>query len=96
MRVLLIVILVIAIASLLYLGLQAFLVDRARRPSPWRVQTITRDDGTLAVLVLRGRDDHARTVRELPADLDPMDLAVELRLARDEAQLLADELNRGD
>ena len=94
MKVLLIVVLVIAIASLLYLGLQAYLVDRARRPSPWRVQTVTREDGTIAVLVLRGRDDHARTVRELPADLDSMDLAVELRLARDEAQLIADELNR--
>lgn len=93
---LLIVVLVIAIASLLYLGLQAFLVDRARRPSPWRVQTLTREDGTLAVVVLRGHDDPARTVRELPADLDSMDLAVELRLARDEAQLLADELNRSD
>ena len=93
---LLIAVLVIAIASLLYLGLQAFLADRARRPPPWRVQTITRGDGALAVVVLRGRDEHARTVRELPADLDPMDLAVELRRARDEAQLLADELNSSD
>jgi len=35
-------------------------------------------------------------VRELPADLDFADLAVELRLTRDTAQLPADELNRGD
>ena len=86
---------VIAVASLLYLGLQALLVDRARRPGTWREQTITRDDGTLVVLVQRA-GEHPRTVRELPADLDPTDLAVELRLARDEARLLADELNRGD
>ena len=94
MRVLLAIVFVIAIASLLYLGLQAYLIDRARRPGPYRVQTITRDDGTLAVIVRRGTE-HARTVRELPADLDPIDLQAELRLARDEAQLVADELNRG-
>jgi len=94
-KLLLIVVLVVALASLLYLGLQAFLLDRARSPGPWRVRTITRDDGALVVMVVRGHES-SRTVRELPADLDPIELASELRLARDEAQMLAEELNRSD
>jgi len=68
-KLLLIVVLVVALASLLYLGLQAFLLDRARSPGPWRVRTITRDDGALVVMVVRGHES-SRTVRELPADLD--------------------------
>ena len=40
------------------------------------------------------RDQHARTVRELPGDMDAIELAAELRLAREDAQLQADELNR--
>ena len=89
----LVLLFVVVMASLLYLGLQGYLGDRARR-SRWKVQTITREDGTLVVIVLRG--PHVRVVRELPTYLEGADLAGELREARDEAQLLADELNLSD
>jgi len=46
------------------------------------------------VVLARDGAPHARTVRELPAGMDPIDLAAELRLAREEGELQADELNR--
>jgi hypothetical protein len=44
--------------------------------------------------VVARHGQHPRTVRELPADMDPIDLASDLRLAREEAEALAGELNR--
>jgi hypothetical protein len=58
----------------------------------WQVTTRTRDDGTLVVAVSGA--DGERVVRELPPALEGVELTSELRLAREEAQLQADELNR--
>ena len=83
-----------AATMLVYVVLTAWLAARARRGGPWRVDTITRSDGSLPVVLKRDGVPHARTVRELPAGMDPIELAGELRLAREDARLQADELNR--
>jgi hypothetical protein len=54
---------------------------------------VARPDGGLRVVLTRD-GQLAHTVRELPAGLDSVELAGELRLAREDAQLEADELNR--
>ncbi len=82
-----------AVTMLVYVVLTAWLAARARRDGPWRVDTITRPDGSLAVVLKRDGTPHTRTVRELAADMDPLELAGELRLAREDARLQADELN---
>lgn len=46
------------------------------------------------MLLVRAGSEHALTVRELPADIDSIELAPELRLAREDAELQAAELNR--
>jgi len=85
---------IVAATALVYVLLTAWLAARARRGGPWRVDTVTRVDGSLSVVLARDGAPHARTVRELPAGMDPIDLAAELRLAREEGELQADELNR--
>ena len=60
----------------------------------WRVVTRTAQDGTLRVAV-ESPEGGERVVRELPPALEGPELTAELRLAREEAQLQADELNRG-
>ena len=59
----------------------------------WRVDTHTRDDGTLVVSLRRGHEAE-RVVRELPPGMDPVELASELQLAREDAELAVQELNR--
>ena len=59
----------------------------------WRVDTHTRNDGTLVVSLRRGREAE-RVVRELPPGMDPIELASELQLAREDAELAVQELNR--
>jgi len=93
-RLLLVLVCIAAVASLLYVLMTAWRRERARRHGPWRVETVTRPGGALAVLLVREGSEHARTVRELPADMDAMELASELRLAREDAALQASELNR--
>ena len=83
-----------AVAMLVYVVLTAWLTARSRRGGPWRVDTITRPDGSLSVVLARDGAPHRRTVCELPAGMDPVELSGELRLAREDAQLQADELNR--
>ena len=75
--------------------LSAWLASRARRQGPWRVDTVTRPCGALAVVLRRDDCDNERTVRGLPAGMDGVELASELRLALEEARLQAEELNRG-
>jgi hypothetical protein len=59
----------------------------------WRVDTRTRADGTIVVALRRDPGDE-RVVRELPPDLDATELAAELQLAREDAELALRELNR--
>ena len=92
-RLVVVLVCIAGVTALVYVLLTAWLAARARRDGPWRVDTIARPDGSLEVVLARdGR--HALTVRELPGDMDAFELAAELRLAREDAQLQADELNR--
>ena len=94
MKLLVVLVCIVAVAGLLYVLLSAWLQARARRDGPWHVETVTHPDGSLAVIVRHEESAHARTVCELPAGMDAIDLASELRLAREDARLQADELNR--
>ena len=90
MRFLELLIVVALLALAVYLVLP--LLSRDRRRRTWQVVTRARDDGAYVVAV-RGPGGE-RVVRELPAALEGPDLTAELRLAREEAQAQADELNR--
>ncbi len=92
MRILLILLIVALIAASIYLIVSA---RRAERRERWRVVTEPAADGTLEVAVTRGGQGR-RVVRRLPADAEGVDLTSDLRLAREEAEALADELNRRD
>jgi hypothetical protein len=63
-------------------------------PRHWRLDTRTRTDGTLVVALRREGTGDERVVRELPPGMDPVDLAAELQLAREEGELALRELNR--
>jgi hypothetical protein len=83
---------VLVVLALVALALYVLLGRRAPEPE-WRVVTRTREDGTLVVAVA-SRAGGERVVRELPPAVEGVELASDLRLAREEAQLQADELNR--
>lgn len=75
------------------LALAAYVLLRGRTAEPeWSVERRAREDGTLVIAVASRRGGE-RIVRELPPALEGADLASELRLASEEAQLQADELN---
>lgn len=94
MRLVVVLACVFALAVVLYAALSAWLARRAGDDERWHMETSTREDGTLVVNLKRAGDRHVRTVRELAPGMDALELASELRLAREEAQLQADELNR--
>lgn len=76
------------------LALAAYVLLRGQTAEPeWSVRRRTREDGTLVVSVASRHGDE-RIVRELPPALEGAELASDLRLAREEAQMQADELNR--
>ena len=83
---------ILVVLALVALALYVLLGRRPVQPA-WRVATRTKEDGTLVVAVA-SRDGGERVVRELPPALEGAELTSELRLAREEAQLQADELNR--
>ena len=90
-------ILVEVLLVLAAIGLIAWVVlgSQARRreeASRWRVVTRTAEDGSLRVLVEGPGGE--RLIKELPAGLEGPELTSELRLAREEAFLQAEELNR--
>lgn len=88
--------LLLVVLALVVFAVWLVLTSRARRtevtPPGWEVATRTREDGTYVVAV-RGAEGE-RVVRELPPALEGPELTAELRLAREEAQAQADELNR--
>jgi hypothetical protein len=65
---------------------------RRRRPR-WRVGVHSREDGTMLVQLERA-GERPVTLRELPAAMDSIDFAASLRVAMEEAEAQADELNR--
>ncbi len=93
MRLLVVLVCVLAVAGLLYVLLIAWQVDRGQSRDRWRVETVAKPDGALAVLVVRVGSEHARTIRELPPGINWIELASELRLAREDAEMQAAELN---
>jgi hypothetical protein len=83
----------LAIAAFVVVFARAAMGERRLASRRWRVDTRTRADGTL-VVVLRRDPDGERVVRELPPGMDPTELAAELQLAREDAELALRELNR--
>jgi hypothetical protein len=65
---------------------------RRRRPR-WKVGVHSRKDGTMLVQLERP-GERPVTFRELPPAMDSIDFAASLRLAVEEAESQADELNR--
>jgi hypothetical protein len=65
---------------------------RRKRPR-WRVGVHSRKDGTMLVQLERA-GERAVTFRELPPAMDSIDFAASLRLAVEEAEAQATELNR--
>jgi hypothetical protein len=65
---------------------------RRRRPR-WRVGVHSRKDGTMLVQLERP-GEQAVTFRELPPAMDSVDFAASLRVAVEEAEQQAAELNR--
>jgi hypothetical protein len=90
-----------AIEALLVLGLLTawvggfFLILRniRRRRPRWKVGVHSRKDGTMLVQLERP-GERPVTFRELPPAMDSIDFAANLRLAVEEAESQADELNR--
>ena len=89
------IVLELLVVGLLLAAAIYVLLSRRAGPEPaWRVITRTERDGTL-IVALRGPEDSERVVKELPPALAGAELTSELRLAREEAELQAEELNRG-
>jgi hypothetical protein len=65
---------------------------RRRRPR-WRVGVHSREDGAMLVQLERP-GEQAVTFRELPPAMDSTDFAADLRLAVEDAERQAAELNR--
>jgi hypothetical protein len=63
-----------------------------RRPR-WKVGVHSRRDGTTLVQLER-RGERSVTLRELPPAMDQIDFAASLRVAMEEAEAQAAELNR--
>ncbi|HEX8084969.1 MAG TPA: hypothetical protein VF529_11825 [Solirubrobacteraceae bacterium] len=86
----LVILAAVALIVWLVLGAQA---RRGQEAARWRVATKTAADGTLRV-VIEGPGGGERVVKELPPGLEGAELTSELRLAREEAFIQAEELNR--
>lgn len=68
--------------------------QRKVRHAPWMVEAITQPDESIDV-VLRKPGMKARTVKELPRGMDPIDFRSELQIALEDAEEQARVLNRG-
>jgi hypothetical protein len=77
-----------------WIGGFALILRNLRRRKPrWRVGVHSRKDGTMLVQLERP-GERAVTFRELPPAMDQIDFAANLRLAVEEAEAQAAELNR--
>lgn len=100
MTLLLLALVVLALA-LIALALVALATGRLQAPGwamrhapTWSTDTAQRPDGTTLVLVRRAGEE-PRTVRELPAGMDPVDYRLELEDALAEADAQVRVLERG-
>jgi hypothetical protein len=85
--------LVLALLTAWIAGFVLILRNLRRRRPRWRVGVHSRDDGTMLVQLERP-GERPVTFRELPPAMDSIDFAANLRLAVEEAEAQADELNR--
>jgi hypothetical protein len=77
-----------------WIGGFALIIRNLRRRKPrWRVGVHSRRDGTMLVQLERP-GERPVTFRELPPAMDQIDFAANLRLAVEEAEAQAAELNR--
>jgi hypothetical protein len=85
--------LVLALLTAWIAGFVLILRNLRRRRPRWRVGVHSRDDGTMLVQLERA-GERPVTLRELPPAMDSVDFASSLRVAVEEAEAQADELNR--
>jgi hypothetical protein len=85
--------LVLALLTAWVAGIVLILRALRRRRPRWRVGVHSRDDGTMLVQLERA-GERPVTMRELPPAMDSVDFASSLRVAVEEAEAQADELNR--
>jgi hypothetical protein len=85
--------LVLALLTAWIGGFLLIMRNLRRRKPRWRVGVHSRKDGTMLVQLERP-GERAVTFRELPPAMDQIDFAASLRLAVEEAEAQAAELNR--
>lgn len=85
--------LVLALLTAWIVGFVLILRNLRRRKPRWRVGVHSRRDGTMLVQLERP-GERPVTFRELPPAMDSIDFAASLRLAVEEAEAQAAELNR--
>jgi hypothetical protein len=85
--------LVLVLLSAWIVGFVLILRNLRRRRPRWRVGVHSRKDGTMLVQLERA-GERPVTFRELPPAMDSIDFAANLRLAVEEAEAQAAELNR--
>jgi hypothetical protein len=85
--------LVLALLTAWVAGMVLVLRNIRRRKPRWQVGVHSRKDGTMLVQLERP-GERPVTFRELPPAMDQIDFAANLRLAVEEAEAQAAELNR--
>jgi hypothetical protein len=85
--------LVLVLLSAWIVGFVLILRNLRRRRPRWRVGVHSRKDGTMLVQLERA-GERPVTFRELPPAMDSIDFAASLRIAVEEAETQAAELNR--
>jgi hypothetical protein len=85
--------LVLVLLTAWIVGFLLILRNLRRRRPRWRVGVHSRKDGTMLVQLERA-GERPVTFRELPPAMDSIDFAASLRVAVEEAETQAAELNR--
>jgi hypothetical protein len=85
--------LVLVLLTAWIVGFVLILRNLRRRRPRWRVGVHSRKDGTMLVQLERA-GERPVTFRELPPAMDSIDFAATLRVAVEEAEAQAAELNR--
>jgi hypothetical protein len=85
--------LVLVLLTAWIVGFVLILRNLRRRKPRWRVGVHSRKDGTMLVQLERA-GERPVTFRELPPAMDSIDFAANLRVAVEEAETQAAELNR--